>query len=48
MRNKTRNVLFDEYEESEADSGRGSIMVREGSEGIKRKRKEDEGGPEDH
>ena len=29
---------------SEADSGRGSMMVKEGSEGIKRKRKDDEGG----
>ena len=30
--------------ESEADSGRENMMVREGVEGIKRKRKEDEGG----
>ena len=30
--------------ESEADSGRGSMMVKEGSKEIKRKRKEDEGG----
>ena len=29
---------------SEADSGRGSLMVKEGSEGTKRKRKEDQGG----
>jgi len=29
---------------SEADSGRGSMVVKEGSEGTKRKRKEEEGG----
>jgi hypothetical protein len=30
------------------EGGRGSMILREGSEGIKRKRKEDERGPEDH